>query len=59
MRERQHFSSYTKKFEMIIGPKLDRVNRPLSSVGLHSFAFFSLTENSLPLGLFIKNNYDY
>ena len=27
--ERQHFSSYTKKFEMIIGPKLDRVNRPL------------------------------
>ena len=27
--ERQHISSYTKKFEMIIGPKLDRVNRPL------------------------------
>ena len=26
--ERQHFSSCTKKFEMIIGPKLDRVNRP-------------------------------
>ena len=27
--ERQPFSSYTKKFEMIIGLKLDRVNRPL------------------------------
>ena len=30
MCERQHFSSYTKKFEIIIGPKLDRVNRPLN-----------------------------
>ena len=27
--ERQHFSSYTKEIEMIIGPKLDHVNRPL------------------------------
>ena len=26
--ERQHFSSYTKKFETIIGSKLDRVDRP-------------------------------
>ena len=31
VHERQYFSSYTKKFEMIIGPKLDRVNRPLNS----------------------------
>ena len=26
--EHQHFSSYTKKLEMIIGPKLDLVNQP-------------------------------
>ena len=30
--ERQHFSSYTKKFEMIIGPKLDLVDRTLEGL---------------------------
>ena len=34
-------------------------NMPLSSASLYSFAIFSLTENSLLLELFIKNNYEY
>ena len=43
--ERQHFSSYAKKFEMIIGPKLDRVNRPLDQKSRQFLIFRLILQN--------------